>query len=659
MSDDSQTTRRDKSEQSDKFIPPPMDPYATYQTPYERRQAPEPNPFIEFRRFADKQLSDIMSGFSSFANIPKMFGMDEEMKTFREQLEKDLKKDFEALAAHAQTLRETGGSVNHTRKTLDPAAAAAAAATQSLMDHQKYAQEKLAESNRKFAEAMENPMRDENWIITTDEKGRRFRINPHAPDDAVLLLPFTPAAPMTEQPEDPKVRWKRGFRNCPELKKYQGETELDVYEAMEDQQRSSNSAEPSPGARPWGSWLSAYGYDGIQKSKKASEATTSEPDSKVQKDNTVRSCIPQTYRAFQAKRMDPLRNDHEFLPWLILSQYSPLYLANPEWVGVRSAKLHNGCQGGCAEPMHIYSHRHQSASITEEDDKLRAGLANKVAWADAFEDLLSLEKTGKMPNREAEGRVHPRNMTSSWIRDMIEKGLLGPKWWVENGEIRRDSRDDPRTNFPIVPSEDLSEMRQKLKERTREIRQKFGYSQEDIERARSEIQAILPGIMTLWDEDPLAPIDAEGLKRLQRKNREWDQLSMGNTSTSQQAAPETNDAPTQSDSRNKSPIPSQTSSSEVAIPVQAQQQPSPTPTSAPASVPAPAPTVSVISTLTTVTSRTLSDGSVETKRVLKKRFADGMEESEESTEVVHPQVPASKLGKIVSDDQKKQGWFWT
>ena len=78
---------------------------------------------------------------------------------------------------------------------------------------------------------------------------------------------------------------------------------------------------------------------------------------------------------------------------------------------------------------------------------------------------------------------------------------------------------------------------------------------------------------------------------------------------------------------------------------------------------------SILSTLTTTEQRTLPDGTVTTKVVLKKRFSDG---GEEVTENVHtqnaplPQKPAgadtSKSHDPVTSKQKKQqrgGWFWS
>ena len=86
---------------------------------------------------------------------------------------------------------------------------------------------------------------------------------------------------------------------------------------------------------------------------------------------------------------------------------------------------------------------------------------------------------------------------------------------------------------------------------------------------------------------------------------------------------------------------------------------------------------SIVSTLTTSERITMPDGSVRTKRVLKKRFADGREESNESEEVQAPRNSPSKSllenagsrqsqgqGKEEQDnpkpeEKKKGGWFWS
>jgi hypothetical protein len=91
------------------------------------------------------------------------------------------------------------------------------------------------------------------------------------------------------------------------------------------------------------------------------------------------------------------------------------------------------------------------------------------------------------------------------------------------------------------------------------------------------------------------------------------------------------------------------------------------------------PPTSIISMLTTVETRTLPDGRLETKTVLKKRFADGREENTESLETQmarmdcsgaeEAEVGARKGGAVevsapaqvleaVGKEKKKGGWFW-
>lgn len=79
----------------------------------------------------------------------------------------------------------------------------------------------------------------------------------------------------------------------------------------------------------------------------------------------------------------------------------------------------------------------------------------------------------------------------------------------------------------------------------------------------------------------------------------------------------------------------------------------------------------VTSTLTTTERRRLPDGTVTTKSVLKKRFADGSEESEEKTDTTH--VPSTQQRSQRSEPvcrqveqaaaehkgKDKSGWFWS
>jgi hypothetical protein len=64
----------------------------------------------------------------------------------------------------------------------------------------------------------------------------------------------------------------------------------------------------------------------------------------------------------------------------------------------------------------------------------------------------------------------------------------------------------------------------------------------------------------------------------------------------------------------------------------------------------------VLSTLTTTQTTRLPDGSVKTTVVLKRRFADGAEETQESTQTSFDESAASTAG---GQDPSKKGWFWS
>jgi hypothetical protein len=66
----------------------------------------------------------------------------------------------------------------------------------------------------------------------------------------------------------------------------------------------------------------------------------------------------------------------------------------------------------------------------------------------------------------------------------------------------------------------------------------------------------------------------------------------------------------------------------------------------------------VLSTLTTTETTRLPDGSVKTTVVLKRRFADGLEERQESTQTSfeEPQPIAPNSG---GKEPSRKGWFWS
>ena len=64
----------------------------------------------------------------------------------------------------------------------------------------------------------------------------------------------------------------------------------------------------------------------------------------------------------------------------------------------------------------------------------------------------------------------------------------------------------------------------------------------------------------------------------------------------------------------------------------------------------------ILSTLTTTETMRLPDGSVKTTVVLKRRFANGLEETQESTQTSFEESTASNSG---GRELSKKGWFWS
>lgn len=97
---------------TDNYIPPPKDPYARLQTPYEKRSTPEDdrNPFIEFRRLADKAAAQISSVF------PRVLGFDQyykdklaEQNSFEHDLLKTLKEAEAAVESATENFQKEIG----------------------------------------------------------------------------------------------------------------------------------------------------------------------------------------------------------------------------------------------------------------------------------------------------------------------------------------------------------------------------------------------------------------------------------------------------------------------------------------------------------------------------------------------------------------------
>ena len=251
-----------------------------------------------------------------------------------------------------------------------------------------------------------------------------------------------------------------------------------------------------------------------------------------------------------------------------------------------------------------------------------------IKWTEAFEDLLAVQSGQDLSTRASN---RPGTSTSDWLWDMV-------------GIAMREKR------------RDLQEI---LREKKREMQERLQAS-----RSTPEITKRQPGFLDRFadsrqpendvdededdDEDGEFYIDddEEEITELDHYNRF---LGFGNKTTE----PDT-----------ISSILGQSASRSFAH-LQHDSTPTETENNKP----------SILSTLTTTERTTLQDGTVHTKVVLKKKFADGREES---TETVHTQNPVPQRSAQIQQmaksrerddsdherkregkEKKSRGWFWS
>lgn len=338
--------------------------------------------------------------------------------------------------------------------------------------------------------------------------------------------------------------------------------------------------------------------------------------------------------AASTHHLDPIDNPDHTLPWLLMNHYSPLYLCNPGQDRLLAAFFTSVPAG----PLNVFSPFYSRSDPTEVDQRL----ARALPWADAFEDLMSIHHTGQMVERNYSTWRTP----DDWIAGMIGRGVL--KGWEldEEGRMIRKDEIDPKYAG---------------ERKSRWNRRQYRNDGEENER-------ILRIAEVGEDEDqPSANAVTDALRKAQET-----QTGPQADSGSKQAEEEFNAAHDFFSSSAASSWPSWASSSNQD-------------------------TNSIIQTMTTVERRTLPDGKIETKRVLKKKFADGREESRESIEhengsklpssfpksdrlespfsgpIAWPEQPVDKFTEPVrvqnkktqtpasqpqDDNKRRGGWFW-
>jgi len=553
---------------SDKYIPPPMDPYATYQTPYERRGNDPPNPFIEFRRFADKQMASMLEGFGSFG-FPQMFNMADESKKFREQFERDmqalhdqrrdLQKEMRRRTEHDITVVPGKAQDAVPEQPMETSSSSPSAERNRQGQHRSL-QEESGDYTRTLSRL------PDGWIQATTSDGKKYFIE-QATGTATNKMPTAATQVMPPGWEretassgrpyyvnhnnrtttwgDPRMtqdrsrpseltaeeraeKWERGFRNCPELKKHSDETELDVYERLDEQQQK-DLAQLSRQIKERGErWK--RGFQNCPELKKLDDGTE-------------------------------------------LAMYEELNGQETESVSsIRSCPW--GKNNSCSSwrwPVLGYDAMRRAKQLplreaTDDDDFMFLQDKNGILVKVPLPNLLRADADNLMDLDMHQGDGGEDGSKANFRNHLLQ--LVAPE-----------------------------QQRQKRLTRAIELLEQDGYDAEDIVAA-----------VQRWENNGHNE-DDEGLAHRDLQQR--------------------GDEPQKSDVQQWSSSLNSTS----AWPNDDETKPS------------------IVSTMTRTTSRTLPDGSVETRRVLKKKFADGREESEESTDI-------SQAAKAIKRQDEKPGWFW-
>lgn len=582
------------SPEKDPPIPPPLDPFPTYQTPYPRPDKENENPFIQFRRFADDQFS------SFFQGVPRMLGfqprkdVDDMMRQRQEWQEgwrKQVEQEMEEMRQMLQGSKSRSESMERLRQHLEST----------------------------------TPDGPESTEERTDKIRRHQLETPGISEHA-----WTRAENASSSPQDTAPWWTRGAAaRCPALNgtgsqgnsskcpalyddNGQAKTELDAYDTLRN---TSNGNDVPVFQAPVQdtlhqqskSWFSSFGWDGRQRT----EASGDDQGSKDGRNQALaRPARPKTYTMFGSHRMDPFTDTDDTIPWLLLSKYSPVYLCNPSQPRLFKVRI----QDAEGVPFQIYRPRLFQRWYSEVDERL----ARRLPWADAFEDLLSLQQTGEMVDRDCSTWRTP----STWIHDMVHRGSLGSRWGFNQDGLLMKRLDDTNTTLGSPHIKDHCK---------RERERRWG-----CRRHNEEKPSTTPSLkLTEKEEDfiddvidkatePLAPFPIFGsvlsaadsiVSAVEAAQEDFEKA---------QAATEKQFQPEQTQTIEEAPTPVLSTSSSSSYSYESSFFSSGQSTDS---------AKHVVATTTSTTERTLPDGSVETKRTYKQRFADGTEESDESVEV--------------------------
>lgn len=266
---------------------------------------------------------------------------------------------------------------------------------------------------------------------------------------------------------------------------------------------------------------------------------------------------------------------------------------------------------------------------------------NEPQWREAFEDLLRLENGKPMLDNDTLQAGKTEN-GSEWLHGLVKRGSLGDRWKYSSGgsvsspwsgiTFTGTSHSDDNRVLPESRSETKTETENKkqLESENQQADTELDMYERFLHDIEEREQQVLRGEVG----SPLVRFLLEERRREQEQERRqlydddqgtedtesWlDLVSGGNRKSVPESPPDLTERK------------------------QADFSQEPTPSR-------------VISTMSRTERTRLADGSVETKIVKTKRYADGREETDESVEVTHPRSNVEGSGG--PGNQSKGGWFW-
>ncbi|KAL4804885.1 hypothetical protein BDV18DRAFT_141477 [Aspergillus unguis] len=319
--------------------------------------------------------------------------------------------------------------------------------------------------------------------------------------------------------------------------------------------------------------------------------------------------------------------------YLMFSPYSPLHLE-------RQARYRSHRDQG------VFSSLMSSMSFMSEAECD----PQEPKWREAFEDLLRLENGKPMLDRDpsTEGKLESGK---DWLKGLAQRGSLGSQWKFEAGSEGQPwsgitlSRFDRGSNDRAVLETQEPTPTKKAESLPDGSNAKPLTELDMYERFLADIEAREREFFGAFHHSPLLQFLLQDQRRSRRE---------GDLSSENESKDDTESWLELVSGGNKHSVPEFDSSQARAAPPS-----TPSPAVEPqASIEKPSVEHNsyVVSTQINTNRVRLPDGSIQTKTVKTMRFADGREETNESTEVVSP--PRHNQISDQQSSEKKNGWFW-